>query len=43
MITILRISMRNIYKEYKEYRDTYPSQSPIQLYDCEYDFLLYLL
>jgi hypothetical protein len=43
MITFLYLSMRNIYKEYKGIKYLKQDQSPIQLYDYEYDFLLYLL
>ena len=40
MITFLYLSIRNIYKEYKEIKYLKQDQSPIQLYEYEYDFLI---
>ena len=40
MITFLYLSIRNIYKEYKEIKYLKQDQSSIQLYEYEYDFLI---
>jgi len=40
MITFLYLSIRNIYKEYKDIKYLKQDQSSIQLYEYEYDFLI---
>ena len=40
MISFLYLSIRNIYKEYKDIKYLKQDQSSIQLYEYEYDFLI---